>query len=36
VLKVRKGVVQEVGIANGSFTHGYKAQTSFVRSFSSA
>jgi hypothetical protein len=35
VLKARKGVIQEIGPANAAFTHGYKAQTAFLSSFSS-
>jgi hypothetical protein len=35
VLKVRKGVIQEIGPANTAFTRSYKAQTVFLNSFSS-
>jgi hypothetical protein len=34
VLKVRHGIVQEVGIANAKFTRGQKAQLTFLKSFS--
>lgn len=34
VLKVRRGIVEEIGIANAHLTHGRKAQRTFIRSFS--
>jgi hypothetical protein len=34
VLKARHGIVQEIGIANPTLTHGRAAQRAFIRSFS--
>jgi hypothetical protein len=34
VLKVRHGIVEEIGIAEKSLTRGHKAQLAFLRSFS--
>jgi hypothetical protein len=34
VLKVRRGIVQEIGIANATLTHGRAAQRAFIKSFS--
>jgi hypothetical protein len=34
VLKVRRGIVEEIGIADKQLTHGHKAQVAFLKSFS--
>jgi hypothetical protein len=34
VLKVRHGIVQEIGIADAALTHGRRSQRAFIKSFS--
>jgi hypothetical protein len=34
IFKVRRGLIQEIGVANKALTHGKKAQRNFLHSFS--